>query len=69
MTAEEKKERRNVRHSLAKAVRKHHFGLDMKATATGAQFRAGVRKVTDQILAGKNPLRPLAIDSVLRPVF
>lgn len=61
MTAEEKKERRKVRHSLAKAVRKHHFGIDLKATATGAQFRSGVRKVTDQLLAGKNPMQPLAI--------
>lgn len=65
MTKEDKCERRRVRHALAEAVRKNHFSKDFKMVTTNRQWKAGVRRVVDQLLAGRNPQQ---VEKVFVPV-
>lgn len=65
MTKEEKRERRRVRHALADAVRKNHFSKDFKMVTTNRQWKAGVRRVVDQLLSGRNPQQ---VEKVFVPV-
>lgn len=56
MTKEEKKERRKVKHELQVVVSKKHYSTDYRLRTTPGQQRAGAKRVTDQLIAGKNPL-------------
>jgi hypothetical protein len=48
MTQAEKKERRKLRHKLAKTIEKRYFSVDFKLGATPNQLKAAGRKVCDQ---------------------
>jgi hypothetical protein len=55
MTNSEKKDRRKVRHTLQKTVAKKHFTSTTKLYLTNNQIAAYARKITDQLLSGRNP--------------
>lgn len=54
-TRDEKKESRRIRHKLQRAVRRYAFSTRFKAVVTGPQLRAAAVRVTDQLLALRNP--------------
>lgn len=62
MTNPCKHERRATRRTLQAAVLANHFSLALRLRSTPRQLRSYARKVTDQLLAGRNPATVISVN-------